>query len=98
MRRKTAVILCLTLFFGICSFAAPQQSSGVIQTDVVTISVEKQHEVVEPNSKSALAVHFELKKDWHLYASAKSAPGGMNLKIEPSAENSISFSQAIFPP
>ena len=98
MQRKTAVILCLTLFFGICSFAVPQQSSGVIQTDVVTVSVEKQHEVVEPNSKSALAVHFELKKDWHLYASAKSAPGGMNLKIKPSAENSISFSQAIFPP
>lgn len=98
MQRKTAVILCLTLFFGICSFAAPQQSSGVIQTDVVTVSVEKQHEIVEPNSKSALAVHFELKKDWHLYASAKSAPGGMNLKIKPSAENSISFSQAIFPP
>ena len=98
MREKATVILCLTLFFGICSFAAPLQSSSIIQTNVVTISVEQQYEFVRPGSESALAVHFELKEDWHFYASAESAPGGMNLKVKPLAENSISFSQAIFPP
>jgi thiol:disulfide interchange protein len=97
MREKAAVILCLILFFAVNGFAAPPDS-GVIKTDVVTISVEKQHEVVEPNSRSALAVHFELRKDWHFYASADTAPGGVNLKLKPSAkEGYISFSEPIFP-
>jgi thiol:disulfide interchange protein len=98
MRKKTAVILCLILILplGTVSAAVP---AGTIKTDVVTISVEKQHEVVEPNSNSALAVHFELAEDWHFYASQKTAPGGMNLRIEPSAgaEDVISFSEPIFP-
>jgi thiol:disulfide interchange protein len=96
MREKAAVILCLILFFAINGLAAPPDS-GVIKTDVVTISVEQQYEVVEPNSKSALAVHFELKKDWHFYASAETAPGGMNLKLSPSSEKYINFSEPIFP-
>jgi thiol:disulfide interchange protein len=93
---KFAAILCLILFFAVNALAAPPDS-GVIKTDVVTISIEKQHEVVEPNSKSALAVHFELKKNWHLYASAETAPGGMNLKLAPFSEKFISFSEPIFP-
>jgi cytochrome c biogenesis protein CcdA len=95
MRKKAAVILCSILIFAVNGLAAPP--SGVIKTDVVTISVEKQHEVVEPNSKSALAVHFELKKDWHFYASAETAPGGISLKLTPSSEKLISFSEPIFP-
>jgi thiol:disulfide interchange protein len=96
MWEKAAVILCLILISAVNSLAARPPDSA-IKADIVTISVEKQHEVVEPNSKSALAVHFELKKDWHFYASAKTAPGGMNLKIKPSAEVHISFSEPIFP-
>jgi thiol:disulfide interchange protein len=96
MREKAAIILCLILFFAINGLAAPPDS-GVIKTDVVTISVEQQYEVVEPGSKSALAVHFKLKKDWHFYASAETAPGGMNLKLTPSSEKFTSFSEPIFP-
>jgi thiol:disulfide interchange protein len=97
MREKAAVILCLVLIFAVNGLAGPPPGS-VIKTDTVTISVEKQHEVVEPNSRSALAVHFELKKNWHFYASAKTAPGGMNLKLEPSVEEDyISFSEPILP-
>ena len=97
MREKAAVILCLVLIFAVNGLAGPPPGS-VIKTDTVTISVEKQHEVVEPNSRSALAVHFELKKNWHFYASAKTAPGGMNLKLEPFAEEDyISFSEPILP-
>ena len=96
MQKKAAVILCLILFFAINGLAAPPDS-GVIKTDVVTISVEQQYEVVEPGSKSALAVHFKLKKDWHFYASAETAPGGMNLKLTPSSEKFTSFSEPIFP-
>jgi hypothetical protein len=96
MREKAAVILCLILFFAADGFATPSAST-VIKTDVVAISVERQHETVEPGGKSALSVHFEMKKDWHFYASAESAPGGMNLNLMPSAEKSISFSEPIFP-
>ncbi len=97
MRKKTAAILCLVLIVAVNGSAAT--ASDVIRSDVVTISVERQHEVVEPNSKSALAIHFELKKDWHFYASAETSPGGMNLKIKPSAETKdvITFSEPVFP-
>jgi thiol:disulfide interchange protein len=97
MREKAAVILCLILFFAINGLAAPPDG-GIIKTDIVTISIEKQHQTVKPDGNSALAVHFKMKKDWHFYASAETAPGGMNLKVAPSAEKDhISFSEPIFP-
>ncbi len=96
MREKAVVILWLVLIFAAGGLAAP--AGSVIKSDVVTISVEKQHAVVAPGSKSALAVHFELTEDWHFYASAETAPGGMNLKLKPSAEEYyINFSGPIFP-
>ena len=98
MRDKAAVILFLILIFAFNGFAAPQPGS-VIKTDVVTISVEQQYDMVQPGSESALALHFKLEKDWHFYASPQTAPGGMNLKIKPSAEEDyINFSEPIFPP
>jgi thiol:disulfide interchange protein len=97
MRKKVALILSLVLIFTVNSFSAPPQSAGIVKTDIVTISVERQHDAVQPDSKSALAVHFELKKDWHFYASAKTAPAGMNLKVKPSFPSYINFSEPIFP-
>jgi len=68
------------------------------KNDIVEIWTQQQYEVVQPGGKSALAIHFELAEDWHFYADAKTAPGGMNLKIKPSAEEDyISFSELIFP-
>ena len=96
MRKKAAVILWSVLFFAVNALAIPTPDS-VIKTDVVTISLEQQYDVVQPGSKSALAIHFELKKDWHFYASAKITQGQMNLKIKPSAEKLINFSEPIFP-
>ena len=98
MRNKAAVILWLILLFAPDGFAVPPPGN-IIKTDVVTVSVEQQYEAVRPGSKSALAICFELKKDWHFYASAKTAPGGMNLKIKPFEKESrtIVFSKAIFP-
>ncbi|UCF00229.1 MAG: thioredoxin family protein [Planctomycetota bacterium] len=96
MRDKAAVILCLVLISAFDGSAAPPNS--VIKTGVVTISVEQQYEAVLPGGESALAIHFELEKDWHFYASAETAPGGMNLKIKPPAEKPVNFSEPIFPP
>ncbi|MHC4912342.1 MAG: protein-disulfide reductase DsbD domain-containing protein, partial [Planctomycetota bacterium] len=96
MRKKAVVILWLVLIFAAGGLA--EAAGSVVRSDVVTISVEKQHEVVVPGGKSALAVHFEPKEDWHFYASAETAPGGMNLKLKPSADGGyMSFSEAIFP-
>jgi thiol:disulfide interchange protein len=96
MQLKTSAILCIILIFASVGLAAP--SGSIIKNDVVTISVENQHDTVMPGGKSAMAIHFELKKDWHFYASADTAPGGMNLKLKPSAEKDfISFSEPIFP-
>lgn len=95
MFKKAVCTLSLALIFSINVSAEPV--SETIKADVVTISVEQQHTAVQPGGKSALAVHFELQKDWHFYASAKTAPGSMNLKIKPSSENHINFSKPIFP-
>ncbi|MBN1391542.1 MAG: thioredoxin family protein [Sedimentisphaerales bacterium] len=97
MREKTACFLCIILISVADGLAAPPGT--VIKNDVVTISVESQYETVKPGGKSALAIHFNLKKDWHFYANEKTATGGMNLKLKPSAEkNSINFAEPIFPP
>ena len=96
MRERAAVILCLILIFAVDGLAGPPPGS-VIKTDVVTISVEQQYESVRPGSESALAVHFELAEGWYFYANEKTAPGGMNLKLKPSAEGVISFVGPIFP-
>ena len=96
MCRNTAVILWLIFTLAVNSLALPPTGS-VIKTDVVTISVQQQYEKVRPGSESAFAVHFELAEDWHFYASAETAPGRMNLKVKPTAKDSISFSKTIFP-
>lgn len=77
--------------------AAVPPPGDVVESDIVIISVEQQYDEVNPGAESALAVHFELKKDWHFYASAKTAPSGMNLKVKPSFPGYINFSEPIFP-
>ncbi len=96
MRVRTVAILLALLIFTVNGFAEPSPD-GIIKTNIVTISVENQYEAVEPNSSSALAVHFALKKNWHFYASAGAAPGGMNLKVNPASPSYIKFSEPIFP-
>jgi hypothetical protein len=104
MREKATSILWVVLLsaFTVCVWgentSEPNSTAAdIISTDIVTISVEQQYESVAPGSKSALAIHFELAKDWHFYASPQSAPGGMNLKVKPSEQNYITFSKAIYP-
>lgn len=95
--RKKAGVLCLILITAVDGLAAPS-AGGVIKNDVVTISLEKQHEVVGPNGMSALAIQFDTAKGWHFYADEKTAPGGMNLRLKPSAEEVfLHFAEPIFP-
>lgn len=96
MRKEAGIIVFIFLLFVAESYAA-SKSPDVIKTETVTIGVEQQYESVRPGGKSALALRFEAKEGWHLYASEETASGGMNLKIRPAGPDYISFSEAIFP-
>jgi len=117
MWRKPAAIFCIIyiLLTSHCLWGqnATEPNSATIaeriSTDVVTIWVEPQYEVVRPGSTSALVIHLELVEDWHFYASEKTAPGGMNLKITTLAAVptrtkvgppilTVDFGEPIFPP
>lgn len=95
MRKKTAVILYLILILAVSAVSAAPTST--IKSDVVTIWVEQQHDFVNPYSESALAVRFQLRENWYFYASARTAPAGMNLKLKPSEKTVLGFSAPIFP-
>jgi len=88
----TAVLI---LTAGTVAAEAPQKT----KVNVVTFWAEQQFGEVAPGGKSAIAVHFELEKGWHFYASADTAPGAMFLKVEPNEQGSrvLAFSEPIFP-
>lgn len=97
MRIKTSGIIAAFALLSACAVAAgvPQRQ----KINVVTFWAEQQFDAVSPAGKSAIAIHFELEKDWHFYASADSAPGGMNLKLEPNEQGTkvLSFGRPMFP-
>jgi len=101
MLNKASVMVRLCFSCAVILWAAGAECRGQtaqISIDVVTISVENQYEAVGPGSMSALAVKFAAKENWHFYASAKTAPGAMNLKLIPSTRAPVKFGQAVFPP
>ncbi|MGA2677914.1 MAG: cytochrome c biogenesis protein CcdA [Sedimentisphaerales bacterium] len=97
MRIRTSGILIVfaLLSAGVIAAEVPQRQ----KINVVTFWAEQQFDTVSPGGKSAIAIHFELEKDWHFYASADSPPGGMNLKLEPNEQGTkvLSFGKPIFP-
>ena len=95
MKNKTVCFICL--FFLLSASVFGNLDVSKIQTEVVTIRLEQQYEVLQPGSKSAFAIHFEMAKDWHFYALPSTAPGQMNLKIIPVSEDTIQFSEPVFP-
>ncbi|MCK4913321.1 MAG: thioredoxin family protein [Planctomycetes bacterium] len=99
MRKRTLAILffvfAFIFIFAVCAGSA--QSADSVKADVVAISVESQHEFVNPYSNSALAIHFHLEDGWHFYGAAKTAPGQTNLKIKTITGKFINFSEPIFP-
>jgi thiol:disulfide interchange protein len=97
MRIRTSGILIVFALLSASAIAAevPQRQ----KINVVTFWAEQQFDTVSPGGKSAIAIHFELEKDWHFYASADNAPAGMNLKLEPNEHGAkdLSFGKPIFP-
>jgi thiol:disulfide interchange protein len=92
-------VFVLAFFLAQAANAADRQSQHRPESakiDIVSISVQQQYEAIRPGQSSALAIRFALKENWHFYASAKTAPGQMNLKIRTDAEG-LNFEQPGFP-
>jgi len=95
MRETIAAIA--VVFSGLCGYAAETKES--LKTEVVGVSIERQHDALTADSRSAIAAHFELAPEWHFYASPETALGGMNLKVAAREKGTsvLVFSKAIFP-
>lgn len=101
MWKKTAAILGVALVVSSYIWTARAQAennpTNQFKYDVFKVSVAQQYETVRPCSESAIALDFEIDKNWHFYASAKTAPGGMNLKFKPSGQKPVNFLEFRFP-
>jgi len=102
-RQALALVVGVVFVLGGFGFAADGQGGDSGKTverfkdDVVEIWPLQQYDTVQAGGRSAVAVHFKLKKGWHFYSDAETAPAGMNLKVKPLGRDYISFSEAIFP-
>ncbi|MGA2093910.1 MAG: protein-disulfide reductase DsbD domain-containing protein [Sedimentisphaerales bacterium] len=96
MNKKIACIIGFCLLISTIAFA--EQSPQKRKVDVVTFWAQQQYDAVSPAAKGAVAIHFDLEKDWHFYASAD-APAGMNLKIEPNEQGNrvLKFNKPVWP-
>lgn len=105
--KKTAVTLWAVYVLALGPVAGASKGNGgdvtgagatdLIKTDVATIRSRQQYEFVRPGTGSAIAVDFETAKNWHFYASEKTAPAQANLKLKASAGKYIKFSNPILP-
>jgi len=95
MLRKVLAMLFVLISAGL----AVAQTAEKEKVDVVTFWAEQQYDAAAPGGKSAIAVHFELEKNWHFYASPDTAPGGMNLKLDPNQGQSrvLKFDKPLWP-
>jgi thiol:disulfide interchange protein len=98
MKQKVAFFFITLSVFSFAVFLPEVRASERIIAEHVTVSINRQFPAVRPQSSSALALSFETEKDWHFYASAKTAPGGANLKVKASSKNDfLRFSEPLFP-
>jgi thiol:disulfide interchange protein len=100
MRRKSAIFSLVFIFWlCACGRSAEPGSMGANQFtyDVFKVSLEPEYASAQPESKFAISFVFQLEKGWHFYARPESAPGGMNLKLNPPEHEFIRFHEAKFP-
>ena len=77
-------------------FCVPVKAEDKIKDEFAQVELLFQYDAVKPDSNSAIQIKFNLEKDWHFYADAKTAPQGMSLKITPQGKGLI-FSEPVFP-
>ena len=95
MRKKMLIPLLFTVFLAAVP-AAAQENLNQAETDLGTAAVSAQFDSIRPGADSALAVRFELAKDWHFYADRKTAQGQMSLTVKPQARG-LTFAEPVLP-
>jgi thiol:disulfide interchange protein len=88
------LMLCVVMA-GLAAAATAPASS--VKLDNIEVTARPQFSAVKPASQSFIEVRVKLAKGWHTYADEATAPGGMRLKLTPTAAG-MSFSEAVFPP
>lgn len=91
-------MLAVSLSFGAASaFAAEPNSIPDPTGGLFKYTIENQYDVIAPGAKTAVAIYFEINKDWHFYSDPATAPGSANLNIEPYRPKSFKFEPPIIP-
>jgi thiol:disulfide interchange protein len=94
MRRR--YFLLLTICTAINLFFSDALANEKIKDDFAQIELVFQHDMVAPDSNSAVQIKFNLEKDWHFYADDSTSPQGMGLKVTPSGKGLV-FNKPVFP-
>jgi thiol:disulfide interchange protein len=89
-----SLMFCVAVAGFVAAATGPTQS---LKLDNIEVTARPQFSAIKPLTPSFIEVRFKLAKGWHTYADEATAPGGMRLKLTPTAAG-MSFSEAIFPP
>jgi thiol:disulfide interchange protein len=90
------LLLLLTIAAAASFFSRPAAASDQIRDETAEIKLLFQHQPVAPDSNSAVQIQFNLAKDWHFYADKKTAPEGMELKVDAQGQGLV-FGKVVFP-
>jgi thiol:disulfide interchange protein len=84
---------------GLLAFAAePNDTTNISNADLVKFTVENQHDKSRSGGRSAIAIHFNVDKNWHFYADKATAPGGVSLQFQfQQQSNVVNFGKPIIP-
>ena len=95
--RTVLSILAISLWFGVSTFAVESNSMPDPSSGLFKFTVENQYDTIAPGAKTAVAIHFDVNKDWHFYSDKATAPGGVSLTIEPNSSEFFTFEPPIIP-
>lgn len=95
MRKKILIPVLFTVFLAAVP-AVAQENPSLAETDLGTAAVVAQFDSIRPGADSAVAVKFELAKNWHFYADRQTAPGQMSLSFKPQAPG-LTFGEPVLP-
>jgi thiol:disulfide interchange protein len=90
------LFLLLTFSAAASLLSCPATASDQIRNETVEIKTLFQHQPAAPDSNSTIQIAFTLAKGWHFYADEKTAPEGMELKVDANGQGLV-FGKSVFP-
>jgi thiol:disulfide interchange protein DsbD len=89
-------LICLFVIGAMAVNCGELFASDQIKDETAEIKLNFQHQPVAPKSENLLHITFSLAKDWHFYADEKTAPEGMELKVDANGQELV-FGKSVFP-